>query len=83
MSGTSSTYTQYRVVELCKTRPGPPEGYQACVYVDCRRSGGSQRGQLILGGIHWESDNLEKIAFTFNEISKTLSQNPLMVNLFR
>lgn len=54
----SSTYIQYRVVELCKTRLGPPEGYQACVFGDCPTNGGSQRGQLVLGEIRWESGNL-------------------------
>lgn len=54
----SSTYIQYRVVELCKTRLGPPEGYQACVFGDCPMNGGSQRGQLVLGEIRWESGNL-------------------------
>lgn len=54
----SSTYIQYRVVELCKTRLGPPEGYQACVFGECPTNGGSQRGQLVLGEIRWESGNL-------------------------
>lgn len=54
----SSTYIQYRVVELCKIQLGPPGGYQACVCGDCPRDGGSQRGQLVLGEIHWELGNL-------------------------